>query len=77
MFVIVICKESKMKLGLSSKQFVLAFFALFISCILSACGSGTSSSSGSSGNSAAPVALVYCPTVQHCILQLIIFQLVM
>lgn len=35
----------------------MAFFALFISCILSACGSGTSSSSGSSGNTAAPIAL--------------------
>ncbi len=46
-----------MKSGLLSKQFVSAFFALFISCILSACGSGTSSSSGSSGNTAAPVAL--------------------
>ncbi len=45
----------KMKTGILLKQFLLAFFALFIGCIISACGSGTSSSSG--GGSSAPVEL--------------------
>lgn len=44
-----------MKPGILLKQFLLAFFALFIGCIISACGSGTSSSSG--GGSSAPVEL--------------------
>lgn len=44
-----------MKPGTLLKQFLLAFFALFIGCIISACGSGTSSSSG--GGSSAPVEL--------------------
>ncbi len=44
-----------MKLSILLKQFLLAFMTLFISCILSACGSGTTSSG--SNNNSAPVAL--------------------
>lgn len=48
-----------MKSGTLFKQFLFALFALFISCIISACGSGTLSSSG--GGSSAPVELGVLP----------------